>query len=62
MSLQFEVTARDGAARVGQLQLRHVLVDTPVFMPVGTYGTVKAMTAEELEGIGTQLIVQTPFI
>jgi len=61
VSLQFEVTARDGAARVGQLQLNHARVDTPVFMPVGTYGTVKAMTPEELEGIGTQLIVANTF-
>ena len=61
MSLHFQVKARDGAARVGKLQLNHACVDTPVFMPVGTYGTVKAMTAEELEGNGTQLIVANTF-
>ena len=61
MSLQFEVRARDSAARVGRLRLGHAVVDTPVFMPVGTYGTVKAMTPEELERIGTQLIVANTF-
>ena len=55
MSLRFTVTARDGEARVGQLQLPHARVDTPVFMPVGTYGTVKAMTPEEVRGTGTPL-------
>lgn len=61
MSLQLEVTACDSAARVGRLRLRHAVVDTPVFLPVGTYGTVKAMTPEELEGIGTQLLVANTF-
>ena len=61
MSLQFEVAARDGAARVARLQLNHACVDTPVFMPVGTYGTVKAMTPEELQGNGTQLLVANTF-
>ena len=57
MSLQFEVTARDGEARVAQLHLNHAQIETPVFMPVGTYATVKAMTPEELEGLGSRLIV-----
>ena len=39
-----------GAARRGRLTLAHGVVETPAFMPVGTYGTVKAMTPEELEG------------
>jgi queuine tRNA-ribosyltransferase len=61
VSFSFEVTARDGEARVGRMQLIHAQVDTPVFMPVGTYGTVKAMTPEELEGNGSQLIVANTF-
>jgi queuine tRNA-ribosyltransferase len=61
VSLHFEVAARDGAARVARLQLNHACVDTPVFMPVGTYGTVKAMTPEELQGNGTQLLVANTF-
>jgi queuine tRNA-ribosyltransferase len=53
----FSVQARDGAARVGRLATAHGVVETPAFMPVGTYGTVKAMTPEELEGLGAQIIL-----
>ena len=42
--MQFRVLATSGRARVGRLELAHVSVETPVFMPVGTYGAVKAMT------------------
>ncbi|HEY5020509.1 MAG TPA: tRNA guanosine(34) transglycosylase Tgt [Steroidobacteraceae bacterium] len=59
--LQFEVLARDGAARVGRLRLPHGVVDTPVFMPVGTYGTVKAMAPEELEVLGAQIVLGNTF-
>src|SRR5690606_969126 len=52
-----EVEATDGAARAGRLALAHGTVETPVFMPVGTYGTVKAMTPEELVGLGAQIIL-----
>ncbi len=54
---EFEVQATDGAARAGRLTLAHGVVETPVFMPVGTYGTVKAMTPEELVGLGAQIIL-----
>ena len=53
--------ARDGAARVGSLLTAHGVVETPAFMPVGTYGTVKAMTPEELEGLGAQIILGNTF-
>jgi queuine tRNA-ribosyltransferase len=53
----FSVVAADGAARVGRLMMAHGTVDTPAFMPVGTYGTVKAMTPEELEGLGAQIVL-----
>ena len=53
--------ARDGAARVGSLLTAHGIVETPAFMPVGTYGTVKAMTPEELEGLGAQIILGNTF-
>jgi len=55
------VHARDGAARVGSLLTAHGVVETPAFMPVGTYGTVKAMTPEELEGLGAQIILGNTF-
>ena len=57
----FEVRATDGAARLGRLTTAHGTVDTPAFMPVGTYGTVKAMTPEELEGLGAQIILGNTF-
>jgi queuine tRNA-ribosyltransferase len=57
----FTVHARDGAARSGSLLTAHGVVETPAFMPVGTYGTVKAMTPEELEGLGAQIILGNTF-
>jgi len=42
--MDFQLLASDGAARRGPMQLAHGIVETPTFMPVGTYGTVKAMT------------------
>ena len=59
--MKFSVTHRDGAARRGKLTLAHGEVDTPVFMPVGTYGTVKAMSPEELEGLGAQIVLGNTF-
>ncbi|MGB7739240.1 MAG: tRNA guanosine(34) transglycosylase Tgt [Steroidobacteraceae bacterium] len=50
-----------GAARRGRLHLNHGSVETPVFMPVGTYGTVKAMTPEELTGLGAQIVLGNTF-
>ncbi|HZA95077.1 MAG TPA: tRNA guanosine(34) transglycosylase Tgt, partial [Burkholderiaceae bacterium] len=61
MTLSFEVTARDGAARAGRMALGHGEVETPVFMPVGTYGTVKAMAPDELTGLGAQIILGNTF-
>ena len=57
----FEVTATDGAARVGRLTLTHGVVETPAFMPVGTYGSVKAMTPEELDGLGAHIVLGNTF-
>jgi len=59
--MKFEVLATDGAARRGRLSLAHGIVDTPAFMPVGTYGTVKAMSPEELESIGAQMVLGNTF-
>ena len=55
--MEFSVTAQCGAARCGRLTLAHGIVETPVFMPVGTYGTVKAMAPRELEELGAQIIL-----
>jgi queuine tRNA-ribosyltransferase len=53
----FEVLARDGAARLGRLETAHGAVDTPVFMPVGTAATVKAMTPDAVAATGARLIL-----
>lgn len=59
--MNFETFAIDGAARRGRLQFERGSVETPTFMPVGTYGTVKAMTPEELIGIGAEMILGNTF-
>ncbi len=59
--MQFEVQSVDGAARRGQLRFDRGLVDTPAFMPVGTYGTVKAMTPEQVRDTGAQIILGNTF-
>ena len=59
--MKFELLARDGAARRGRLTFARGVVDTPAFMPVGTYGTVKAMTPEELTGLGAQIVLGNTF-
>ncbi len=57
----FELLTRRGAARRGRLSLAHGMVDTPAFMPVGTYGTVKSMTPEELAALGAQIVLGNTF-
>ena len=59
--MQFTVHATDANARVGQLTFKRGIVDTPAFMPVGTYGTVKAMTPHELQDLGAQIILGNTF-
>ena len=59
--MQFNILKTDGLARLGQISLKRGIVDTPAFMPVGTYGAVKAMTPEELKTIGTQIILGNAF-
>lgn len=59
--MQFDLLKTDGAARRGTLTLNHGVVETPVFMPVGTYGTVKAMTPQSLHDIGAQICLGNTF-
>ncbi len=59
--MSFEVLATDGDARRGRLSTAHGVVETPVFMPCGTYGTVKAMTPEGLKKVGTQILLGNTF-
>jgi queuine tRNA-ribosyltransferase len=57
----FTLHNTDGLARRGTLQLAHGTVETPVFMPVGTYGTVKAMSPVELREIGAEIVLGNTF-
>src|SRR6202051_4627271 len=59
--MRFNLLAQDGAARRGRLEFSRGTVETPAFMPVGTYGTVKAMTPEDLEAIGTEIVLGNTF-
>jgi len=59
--LAFELLATEGLARRGRLRLNHGVVETPVFMPVGTYGTVKGVMPSSLEAMGAQIILGNTF-
>ena len=59
--MKFQVLKTDGEARRGALELAHGRVDTPAFMPVGTYGTVKAMSPDELTALGAQIVLGNTF-
>jgi len=56
-AISFEIQAIDGQARAGILKTPHGTIHTPVFMPVGTLGTVKSLTSEDLEEIGAEIIL-----
>ncbi len=57
----FRIVARDGAARAGVLNTAHGPVDTPAFMPVGTQATVKTLAPDELEALGTQVVLANTY-
>src|SRR6266700_7869249 len=59
--MKFTVHATDGAARAATLKLAHGEVETPVFMPIGTYGAVKAVSPAELLENGTRIILGNTF-
>ena len=59
--MKFELDTTDGRARRGRLVFERGVVETPAFMPVGTYGTVKGMTPEEVEATGAQIILGNTF-
>ncbi len=60
-ALRFDLHARDGAARLGTVHLERGAIRTPAFMPVGTYGSVKAMTPRDLHEIGADVILGNTF-
>lgn len=59
--LSFERLASDGAARCGRLTLPRGSIETPAFMPVGTYATVKGVTPEELQALGAEIVLANTF-
>jgi queuine tRNA-ribosyltransferase len=59
--LAFDVLATEGLARRGRLRLRHGSVETPVFMPVGTYGSVKGVWPQALEAMGVEILLGNTF-
>jgi queuine tRNA-ribosyltransferase len=61
LAMRFARLAVDGRARRGRLHFARGSVETPAFMPVGTYGTVKAMTPEELEDLGAEIVLANTF-
>lgn len=54
--MKYELDKTDGNARRGRLIFERGVVETPAFMPVGTYGTVKGMTPEEVKATGAQIL------
>jgi queuine tRNA-ribosyltransferase len=59
--MEFEILSTDGLARCGRLTLAHGTVETPVFMPVGTYGSIKAMSPADLHSVGAQIVLGNTF-
>ena len=59
--MQFETDNTDGEARQGRMTFPRGVVETPAFMPVGTYGTVKGMLPRDIESIGADIILGNTF-
>ena len=59
--MQFKVSKTDGKARLGEMQFPRGSVQTPAFMPVGTYGTVKGMLPRDIKEIGAEMILGNTF-
>jgi queuine tRNA-ribosyltransferase len=59
--LNFQISRTEGQARRGRLELNHGVVETPIFMPVGTYGTVKGVMPRDLDAMGAQIILGNTF-
>jgi queuine tRNA-ribosyltransferase len=59
--MKFDLLAQDGLARRGRLTFDRGTVETPAFMPVGTYGSVKAMTPEEVKSTGAEIVLGNTF-
>lgn len=61
MWMEFDLQTTDGMARRGQLKFERGTIETPAFMPVGTYGTVKSLTPEDIKALGAEIILGNTF-
>jgi len=61
MKIKYELTCKDGRARLGKLHTNHGIFDTPMFMPVGTLATVKTLTPEELKEVGSAVVLSNTY-
>ena len=61
LNFSFDLLSTEGHARRGRLNFARGIVETPAFMPVGTYGTVKSVTPEEIREVGAQIILGNTF-
>jgi len=59
--VKFECIKKDGPARLGRIETAHGVIETPIFMPVGTQGTVKAMPPKDLEAVSAQIILANTY-
>ena len=59
--MKFKLVKSDKSARLGELHFDKGVIHTPVFMPVGTYGSVKTMTPDELTDIGAEIILANTY-
>ena len=59
--MKYEIINTDGKARLGKITLSRGQVNTPAFMPVGTYGAIKAMTIDEVKNLGAEIILGNTF-
>ena len=59
--MQFDLLVTDGTARRGRITFQRGVIETPAFMPVGTYGSVKAMTPRNLADVGAEIILGNTF-
>jgi queuine tRNA-ribosyltransferase len=59
--MNFEILHNDGKARLGKLTTAHGIIETPIFMPVGTYGAVKSLAPFELNQLNAQIILGNTF-
>ena len=59
--MRFEVLGQSGEARLGRLTLAHGTIETPIFMPCGTYGSVKGLSPEQLDAAGVQILLGNTF-